>query len=559
MSELHVRQIKAALARNFNGLVDMSDYASKSADDREKAFLSRAQAAFVLTYLTGDSPEELALSITDGGQDNGLDAVYYHSSERVIYLVQSKWRSDGSGSISRGEVQKFIQGFRDLINARWDRFNDTIQARATALESALNDASIRIVLVVVYTGQQPLGEEVQQDVDDTLREVNDTAELVSFQALRQTDIYSAVSQGIEGAPVDLDVALYDWGQVREPYTAFYGQVAASDVAHWYTAHQGHLFAPNIRMFLGPTDVNASIVDTLSESPQDFWYFNNGITALCRSVSKKPIGGSSKETGIFECHDLRVVNGAQTVGAIANAFERNSDAVSGARVSIRIVSLESCPPGFDRLITRYNNTQNRIDRRDFVALDPQQERLRGELQLEGVQYVYKSGDAVGSASNGFDLAEATVARACRHSGISTAVQAKREIGRLWENLNEAPYRVLFNPSVNGPELWRQVLIIRIVEEVLAVHRKDGEGRHRLLAVHGNRVIEHLVMQCLATNITDGHGELDSDEVSEVKRLANSVFLETLEIVNRLYPEAYLGSLFKNASKCRRLGEEFLCPE
>jgi hypothetical protein len=67
-----------------------------------------------------------------------------------------------------------------------------------------------------------------------------------------------------GHRLDLQVVLYDWGQVREPYQGFYGQVAASDVAEWLTKYQNRLFAPNLRVFLGVTQVNASMVETCRE-------------------------------------------------------------------------------------------------------------------------------------------------------------------------------------------------------------------------------------------------------------------------------------------------------
>ena len=53
VSELHVRQIKAALEQHFDGQIDMSDYVTKPHEEQQRAFLSRAQGAFVLTYLTG--------------------------------------------------------------------------------------------------------------------------------------------------------------------------------------------------------------------------------------------------------------------------------------------------------------------------------------------------------------------------------------------------------------------------------------------------------------------------------------------------------------------------
>lgn len=304
MSELHVRQIRAYLDRTFRPLIDLQDVQNRSAEEQEIILLTRALAAFSVAYIGKTDPENAAKTVTDGWEDNGLDAIFYHPSDRVLYLVQSKWRQDGFGTIDRGEIQKFIKGFRDLLNARWDRSNEKVSSRSHELDAVLDDASTRIVLLIVYTGQEGLSKHVSQDLEDVINEINDPAELASTQVLRQSNVYSAVAHGLEGAPMDVDVALYDWGQVREPYVGFYGQVSASDIAGWFSIHQDRLLAPNIRMFLGATEVNESIVHTLLNNPQDFWYFNNGITALCRTVHKKPIGGNTRETGLFECHDLR---------------------------------------------------------------------------------------------------------------------------------------------------------------------------------------------------------------------------------------------------------------
>jgi len=555
MSELHVRQIRAALEKELRAHIDVSDVENRPLDEQMNIFLTRSQMAYVLMYLASVTPEDAAKAITDGFSDNGIDGVLYQASERILYVGQSKWRNDGTGSIDRGEMQKFLKGLRDLTNARWERFNDKIKAKSPDLEAALNDASTRIVVVVAYTGQEPLSMEVGQDLQDIVSELNDPTELVTTQILRQTNIYSAVAQGIQGSPIDLEVALYDWGQVREPYSAFYGQVSAADIARWYDQYNNQLFAPNIRMFLGSTEVNTTILDTLQGSPQDFWYFNNGISALCRTIRKKPIGGNTRENGIFECHDLRIVNGAQTVGAIASAAQKNPDSVALARVSIRLVSLESCPADFDRKVTRYNNTQNRIDRRDFVALDIEQERIRGELQLEGVAYVYKSGETLIPNQSGFGLDEATVARACLQTDVALAVQAKREIGKLWEDITKAPYKILFNPSVNGPGVWRAVQIVRQVEAELTQIRTSAQGRERLLTIHGNRFISHLVFQCLPKEVLEAHQAIDAAAIRLARSLTISIFQQILQLLDAHYPDAYLANLFKNSGKCQHIKNIF----
>jgi hypothetical protein len=554
MSTIHLNQIRAHLNTNFRALVDMSDMAGRDTTEQENVFLSRGLAAFALVHLTNVGVQDGVTALTDGGQDNGIDAVLHHIPERSLYLVQSKWRHDGTGTISRGEIQKFLTGVRDLLNLRFDRFNQKMAAKKGTIESALNDARTRIVLVIAYTGQQPLANDVNGDIRDFLDEMNDPAEVVAHHVLRQGSLYAAVSAGARGSPINLDVQLFDWGQVREPFLAYYGQVSASDVAQWWKNHYPRIFSPNIRMFLGETDVNESLLGTLQLAPQNFWYFNNGITALCAKIQKKPIGGTTRDTGVFECSDLRIVNGAQTAGAIASAIETHTESVASARVPIRIISLEQCPEGFDREITRSNNTQNRIERRDFVALDPEQERLTNELLLESVQYVYKSGDSVAAVNKGFDLVEATVARACAEKDVGLAVQAKREIGKLWEDIEKPPYKTLFNPSVSCLELWRSVQILRRVEEKLEKLRCKREGRERLLAVHGNRFLAHIAFQRLRSLPAPANAVLDADFLQKIDEATDEAYAKTLEALNKLYPEAYLANLFKNLVRCKQVKEK-----
>ena len=555
MSELHVRQIRAAIEQTTLPHVDLADLTGRPENEITDAGLTRGLAAFVLSYIAEISPEESCAAITDGFGDNGIDAVYYHVSDRALYLVQSKWRHDGQGSVPLGDVQKFTKGFRDLINARWGRFNEQIKRHRDSLESALNDAQTRIVLVLTYSGQDPLGQEASESLKDLLSDINNPTEIVTLQVFRQTDVYAAVSHGISGTPINVDIALYEWGQVQEPYSAIYGQVSASDIAQWYSSHQLRLFSPNIRMFLGSTDVNEGIVGTIESDPEDFWYFNNGITALCRNFRRKPIGGDGRAVGIFECEDIRIVNGAQTVGAIAQAGMRSQQAVGQARVPIRIISLQNCPDEFAGLVTRFNNTQNRIDRRDFVALDPTQERLRGELQLEGITYVYKSGDVLSAPATGCDLVEATVARACSQESLELAVQAKREIGRLWEDIKRAPYKILFNGSVNGPGLWRIVQVLREIDSGLSLHRRSDDSRRRLLAVHGNRFLAHMVFQSLPPEALDVARKFGPEMCALVQAATSSTYERAFALIEERYPDAYLASLFKNHSKCQDLKDAF----
>ena len=550
MSIIHVRQIEAKLRSLFTNLINLSDYVSKPKSEQDSAFLTRALAAFAILVTADITPDQAALCITDGFHDNGIDAVYFDSREKVLFVVQTKWRHDGTGSIERGDALKFITGVKDLINAEFDRFNDKIKNRSVEILDALSLANTRIVLLVAYTGQATLSQEVSRDFKDFLNDMNDPSEVVELRVLRQGNLHGIVASGTLGAPINFDVVLKDWGQIREPFSAYYGLVSATEVADWWNKYYPKLFMPNIRSFLGETEINQSIVGTLLSEPEKFWYFNNGITALCSKIRKKPLGGNTHETGVFECLDVSVVNGAQTVGAIATANAKSPDQVAKAAVLIRFISLESCPEDFALRVTRTTNTQNRIDSRDFVSLDTEnQERIRTELQLEGIEYIYKAGYTVRDSRSGFDFLEAIIAVACAHSELAYTVQAKGKVSLLYEDISKAPYKALFNPSLSSIRLWKLVQIHRAIEDKLKAERGKRQGRETMLPVHGNRFLARQVFRHLPLGNLDDPRRDIQEILGLVPEFAIRAIDSTASAISEKYPESYLANLFRNMKKCQ----------
>lgn len=555
MSILHVRHIKSQLEARFRSRIDRSDLTSRAPAEQEQCFLSRALSAYAVAQVAEVDDDRAAASVVDGFQDNGIDAIYVDSVDDVVHVVQAKWMEDGNGSIERADAQKFIQGFRDLIGARFDRFNEKLRAKEAELLAALDNPRVKFTLHVIYTGNQTLGEHAARDFADLLNEVNDTSELVNLVVFTQAEVHRFISGEAEGDPVRIELALSDWGHVELPYKAYYGQVRAEEVAQWAEKYGSRLFARNLRKFLESTEVNTALASTLGEAPQHFWYFNNGITALCTRIEKKPLGGNDRTTGYFICDGVNVVNGAQTVGSIREAWSKSADSVKDASVLVRFISLENCPDGFATSVTRATNTQNRIERRDFAALDPEQQRLKTELFVENrKEYAFKSGDPAPKPDEGCTIDEATVALACALADPSVAVQAKREIGKLWENIEKAPYKQIFSARTTAIRLWRSVEILRIVEDELKVQTAGRTGRERMLPVHGNRFILHRVFRALPTERFDAV-DLDMDGIRARARQAVSVEVaRTAAAVQKLYASSYLGTLFKNASKCKDISND-----
>lgn len=199
MSTLHLRHIKTTVENQFKPHIDLADYANKSAQERDAAFLSRGLAAYALSQIARLSPLRASQGIVDGFDDNGIDAIHYDPADKIMYVGQSKWMTSGNGSPAQGDIKKFVDGFRDLINARFDRFNDKVKAKEAEILSALDDPNARFVLFVVYTGTQPLSEHATRDIVDLEREMNDPTEMASVQIVSQKELHSCILGQAEGS------------------------------------------------------------------------------------------------------------------------------------------------------------------------------------------------------------------------------------------------------------------------------------------------------------------------------------------------------------------------
>lgn len=554
MGDLHVAQVKRRLKDTTYPHIDVSDLNKHGAGFVEPARLTRALAAFVLTKVAGLSAEDAAACVTDGPDDNGVDAIAFVDSEPPrLYLIQSKWTDVGNGGgATLDEMMKFQKGLSDLVTMKWERFNDKVTARVSELDDALLKTDLRIEVIFVTMGTPQVAPAVAGHMDDYITTLNDPTEVALFTYLNQAAVHKLLVDDNLSAQIDLTVELSDWGRMEGPPDAVYGHVGGAEVAGWLRDHGPHLFDRNVRLVLSNSEVNASLLRTIEDSSERFWYFNNGVTALCKSIDKAPAGGPERRQGTFGLKGVSIVNGAQTVGTLARALrlgkQQELDAV---RVMVRFISLEAAPEDFGKSVTRATNTQNVIGGRDFVGLDREQTRLRDDFSVDGLIYAIRSGEERPDPEKGCEFTEAAVALACaRSSGLAT--QAKREVSQLWADTSKAPYKALFNANTTYLRVWRSVQILRAVEAELD-RLKGGLGnRERGYAVHGNRLVAHIVFAKSDSAGIEYPGADWGLVLSRVPGLTAKV-LHTMTEKGEAAYGGYTASLFKNATKTEHLAK------
>lgn len=557
MSSIHVQHIKSHLEKEFKNKIDLSDVKADS-KEIQNFFLTRSLAAYSLLYHAQASLSIACDSITDGSNDNGLDAVYYDGSVKTLYLVQSKWIHKGTGEPDNGEVKKFISGVRDLFNFKFDRFNDKLRGKEVIIRNAICDPKTKYQIILTYTGINDLAEPSRRDFEDLLAEFNDASEIVYFSVFNQSRIHSSLLKSADsGEPIDLTIQLKSWGKITEPTTGYYGQVNGVEIFGWWDKYRNRLFQKNIRGVLGDTNVNLEIANSLEIQPEEFWFLNNGITLICNTAIKNMVGGASTDVGQFTCSNISIVNGAQTVSTIGRFGEEDSSKLDSVYVPVRIITLDKAESDFGQKITKANNTQNRVENRDFVTFDPEQSRMRDELLIDGIDYRISRGAFEKEDQISFDLIESTTATSCSSGDISIVVQLKREIGKIWDNLEKAPYKKLFNPQTTGRYVYNCVRTQRIIDQ--AIKEKENsleQGRDQGIIIHGNRIISLFIFEDLDTKkYQTGKFNFDDPKLLITMGDRVKIYYDLLKKeLDESYTNAMIPTLFKNRSKCQDIYEK-----
>lgn len=454
-----------------------------SPDAIRSNFLSKAIAAFVLCEKAGASLEDAVAASIDGGFDHGIDSVYI-AADQTIWLVQSKYKGSGFGEPELGDVSKFRDGVIDLLHGQWGRFNHLLQSMQAEITTALNSGVCNVKVILAYSGTA-MSDDRRDIFADLERAFNGASPgFVRCYAYGLATLHDLHLEGASVQPIEAEIELRDYGHTQEPYRAFYGCMEAKRLAELWGTHKDHLVERNIRRFKGSTTVNSGLSETLQQEAQHFFYFNNGVTFLCNSIQEQFPRDVHRQVGRFRVRGLSIINGAQTVGAIAKEPLAHYD-TNPAVVMATFVCLENAPDNFGDRVTQSRNRQNAVDLEDFAALDEKQVMWQQTLQMAGIEYLLKQGEddpphspSCFSARELAPFLACTVTTADWHDFVVAAKKDKKKLfGREGLVANQDPlrqaYERLFTDSLTARQMWRVVQIGRsVLTNVRA--RSNAEG-------------------------------------------------------------------------------------
>lgn len=157
-------------------------------------------------------------------------------------------------------------------------------------------------------------------------------------------------------------------------------VSLREFASFVTDEKGEirqiLFDSNIRDFMGSTQVNRDIRNTLlDDASPEFWWLNNGVTML---VTEAAVIGKD-----ILLENIQIVNGLQTTECIFRHFQHDTEPTTRGSLLVRVI--QSSEDSVRDAIIRSTNNQTPVEAASLYATDRIQRDIEEMLRRHGLCY------------------------------------------------------------------------------------------------------------------------------------------------------------------------------
>jgi hypothetical protein len=345
--------------------------------------------------LLPDDLEDLQACFVDASGDRGVDFVF-RSDEGFVLVVQSKYRSG-----EKPEKLDEVEGFCQVLRRHHPSAGAALRKNQRTLEGFADVDWDHDSFELQYITLGKVSDDIltwAEQLPNCLPEVPGLDERVDIAILAETNLNEKLREAISTSqsisePIAIRFTPSSDGSPWFVYAnardarSYIGLVNASQFFELYKRHRTALFSLNIRNYVGDTSTNKGIINTAINEPDDFFVYNNGVSAVATRVDASP------DDAVLKCERFSVINGAQTVRSLAKAHAKSRDAVRGAFVMLRVSEISLSDETLLVNITKFNNTQNSIKVSDFRSNDPVQRSLAkrfGELHhRNGKGFLYKN--------------------------------------------------------------------------------------------------------------------------------------------------------------------------
>jgi AIPR protein len=384
--------------------VRFEDIKDEVSQIRKTHFALKDDSAFVLWFLRAfltDTEEDAVRALTGKSKDKGIDAILVDPRAQLVHLVQGKFRDSlGEHAESRNDVLQFAalstlpERTKEELEAYYAKLDPLARSKVEQLIHCVRRNGYQMCLYYVTTGR--CSPTIRNEAREHTRQAERPVDIYILDAEQIKSIFDDYLKGVAPAVPSLLLPIAAEGSIRAEGTihrfdsekeieSWVFSMSARDVGEM-SRHVGiRLFARNVRGYLGAdTKINEAMAQTIKEEPDNFWYYNNGVTIVCDNAKRETQGGQD----VLRVDRPQVINGQQTTRTLEGTSS------SRASVLVRVIKIPRKTGDEDHYddlvsaIVRATNWQNAIVPSDLISNDHIQVYLERELRKRGYQYLRK---------------------------------------------------------------------------------------------------------------------------------------------------------------------------
>jgi len=400
--------------------------------------------------------------VTDGKHDGGIDAFYIDRANRIIYLIQSKFRANAGNFVSSNmsandllkmDVKRILQGKKNSDTG--DLYNASIKRLQREIQKLPNSASYAPKVVLLGNAENLSKANLKKLVDGY-----DTEQIPHQRAYKEL-LFPVVNGSYFTSPdltIEINLENIRSGDTHLDYNVKASAVRANikvlfvptkEVGRIMDTFKNSILKYNPRSFLELKGnfVNRQIENSICNSAgNEFSLFNNGITLVCDNTV---ISSNTAKQGRAQVivTNPQLVNGGQTAYTLSRIYERSAQendfsVFKGKEVLLKIISSVGPKDAaaasrleLIRNISKASNSQTRVDEADRRSNDPIQLELQEKFFSEyGLYYERKRGEFSDGVHNGY-ISEGEILNRDKLMRISLATdyrssQAKTGVGKFF---------------------------------------------------------------------------------------------------------------------------------
>ncbi len=346
--------------------------------------------------------------ITEHDDDNSCDIVFDNTDDlgvKTFCVVQSKWNNlvNASKEAKKDEILKALARFETILRGQKLNVPPKLQTKLEDLDKHLKaNGAVKFIFLSLsqYNGGADVNIKAFKNDDTKIDfEVIDINRIkFDYIDRKYKGIKPTNPLRIRQTPEESEVILHveksnqnggNYIKIERPFEAYTFLIRPKTIYELFEKYGFSIFYKNVRNPLLQSQFNEAIEKTALENSAYFWYYNNGITAITSLLP--PIG---KQAVTIKVVGLQIINGAQTVYAVYRAYKNASTEKRrqlDAQMFLSLRLLQSGGKEFDLNVTRFTNSQNPVDDRDFCANDEIQVALQNASYQTKFWYEKRRGE------------------------------------------------------------------------------------------------------------------------------------------------------------------------